>query len=103
MALLTARADRGRTMTWLQIGSVAGPTAALPSVAFRSADFRVLGSGQGSVTSTAILAELPELATLIVRGVFAVNPVTVPLAGVEPAWTAPTAPGERVVIVPTSD
>ena len=103
MALLTARADGGRTMTWLQIGSVAGPTAALPSVAFRSADFRMLGSGQGSVTSTAILAELPELATLIVRGVFAVNPVTVPLAGIQQAWTAPTAPGERVVIVPTSD
>jgi len=43
------------------------------------------------------------LATLIVRGVFAVNPVTVTLAGIEQAWTAPTAPGERVVIVPTSD
>jgi Fe-S-cluster containining protein len=44
-------------MTWLQVGSVAGPTAALPSVAFRSANFRVLGSGQGSVPTTGILAE----------------------------------------------
>jgi NADPH:quinone reductase-like Zn-dependent oxidoreductase len=102
-ALLTARTDRGRAMTWLQVGSVAGPTAALPSVAFRSANFRVLGSGQGSVPTTGILAELPELATQIVRGVFVVNPVTVPLAGVERAWTTPTVPGERVVIVPTSD
>jgi NADPH:quinone reductase-like Zn-dependent oxidoreductase len=102
-ALLTARTDRGRAMTWLQVGSVAGPTAALPSVAFRSANFRVLGSGQGSVPTTGILAELPELATQIVRGVFVVNPVTVPLAGVERAWTTPTVPGDRVVIVPTSD
>jgi NADPH:quinone reductase-like Zn-dependent oxidoreductase len=102
-ALLTARTDRGRAMTWLQVGSAAGPTAALPSVAFRSANFRVLGSGQGSVPTTGILAELPELATQIVRGVFVVNPVTVPLAGVERAWTTPTVPGERVVIVPTSD
>jgi hypothetical protein len=90
-------------MTWLQIGSIAGPTAALPSVAFRSANFRVLGSGQGSVTTAGILAELPELATQIVQGVFAVNPVTVPLANVERAWTTPAVPGERVVIVPTSD
>ena len=102
-ALLTARTDRGRAMTWLQVGSAAGPTAALPSVPFRSANFRVLGSGQGSVPTTGILAELPELATQIVRGVFVVNPVTVPLAGVERAWTTPTVPGERVVIVPTSD
>ena len=100
-ALLTARTDRGRAMTWLQLGSTAGPTAALPSVAFRSANFQVLGSGQGSVPTTAILAELPELATRIATGVFAVNPVTVPLADVERAWTTPTAPGERVVIVPT--
>jgi NADPH:quinone reductase-like Zn-dependent oxidoreductase len=102
-ALLTARTDRGRAMTWLQIGSIAGPTAALPSVAFRSANFRVLGSGQGSVATAEILAELPELATQIANGVFAVNPVTVPLASVERAWTTPTVPGERVVIVPTSE
>jgi NADPH:quinone reductase-like Zn-dependent oxidoreductase len=101
-ALLTARIDRGRAMTWLQLGSAAGPTAALPSVAFRSADFHLLGSGQGSVPTTGILAELPESATQIAAGVFAVNPVTVPLAGVERAWTTPTVPGERVVIVPTS-
>ena len=84
-ALLTARTDRGRALTWLQVGSVAGRTAALPSVAFRSANFHLLGSGQGSVPTTGILAELPELATQIAAGVFAVNPITVPLAGVERA------------------
>jgi NADPH:quinone reductase-like Zn-dependent oxidoreductase len=102
-ALLTARTDRGRAMTWLQIGSIAGATAELPSVAFRSANFQVIGSGQGSVSTEGILAELPELATSIVQGVFTVNPVTVPLAGVERAWTAPTVPGGRVVFVPTPD
>jgi NADPH:quinone reductase-like Zn-dependent oxidoreductase len=101
-ALVTARPDRSRALTWLQIGSVAGPTAALPSVAFRSANFHVLGSGQGSVTTADILAELPELASQIVQGVFTVSPVPVPLADVERVWTAPTAPGQRVVIVPTS-
>jgi NADPH:quinone reductase-like Zn-dependent oxidoreductase len=101
-ALLTARTDRGRALTWLQIGSVAGPTAALPSVAFRSANFHVLGSGQGSVSTAAILAELPELANQLARGSFAVNPVPVPIADVELAWTTPTVAGERVVILPTA-
>jgi NADPH:quinone reductase-like Zn-dependent oxidoreductase len=99
-ALLTARHDRSRALTWLQIGSVAGPTAALPSIAFRSANLRVLGSGQGSVSTAAIVAELPALAAQIANGAFTVNPVTVPLADAEQAWTAPTVPGERVVIVP---
>jgi NADPH:quinone reductase-like Zn-dependent oxidoreductase len=101
MALLTAREDRGRELTWLQIGSVAGATAALPSVAFRSANFSVLGSGQGSVSRAGFLAELPELATQIVRGAFTVNPVVVPLDDVERNWTTPAAPGTRVVLVPT--
>jgi hypothetical protein len=100
MALLTARRDRSRALTWLQIGSVAGPTAALPSVAFRSANFSVLGSGQGSVSTRRFLEEIPELAKEIARGTFTVNPVPVPLADVESAWTTPSAPGERVVIVP---
>ena len=79
MALLTARKDRARALTWLQIGSVAGPTAALPSAAFRSANFSVLGSGQGSVGTRGFLAEIPELANHIARGTFTVHPVTVPL------------------------
>jgi NADPH:quinone reductase-like Zn-dependent oxidoreductase len=99
-ALLTARTDRGRPMTWLQIGSVAGPTAALPSVAFRSANFQVVGSGQGSVGTEQILAELPELATLVGRGTFTVNPTPVALADVESIWAAPVDPGERLVLVP---
>jgi hypothetical protein len=100
MPLLMARADRSRALDWLQIGSVAGPTVALPSVALRSANFRVLGSGQGSVAAAGILAELAELANEIVRGTFAIDPIVVPLADVAEAWTAPIEPGQRVVIAP---
>jgi len=101
-ALLTRRSDRSKPLSWLQVGSVAGPTAALPSAAFRSADFRVLGSGQGSVSTAGILAELPELAARIAAGVFTVDPQVVPLSQVEQAWTAPVKPGTRVVVVPGS-
>ena len=101
-ALVKARDDRSRLLTWLQIGSVAGPTAALPSAAFRSANFSMVGSGQGSVTTAGILAELPELATQIIAGSFAVNPAAVPLSEVGRVWAAPEVPGQRVVIVPDS-
>ena len=50
VALLTARSDRGRAMNWIQIGAMAGPTIELPSVALRSANFRLQGSGQGAVS-----------------------------------------------------
>jgi hypothetical protein len=46
MSLLTAREDRSKALNWVQIGSVAGATMALPSVALRSANLRVMGSGQ---------------------------------------------------------
>ena len=57
MALLAARSDRSRALDWVQIGAVAGPTMELPSVAVRSANLRVQGTGQGSVSPAAYLGE----------------------------------------------
>jgi NADPH:quinone reductase-like Zn-dependent oxidoreductase len=100
MALLTARSDRGRAMDWIQIGAVAGPTIELPSVALRSANFRVQGSGQGSVPTRDYLAELPALVDEIDAGTIAVTANTMPLADVERIWSGAEAPGERTVLVP---
>jgi NADPH:quinone reductase-like Zn-dependent oxidoreductase len=100
MALLTARSDRSRAMNWIQIGSVAGPTIELPSVALRSANLRVLGNGQGAVSGRAYLAELPSLVAEIDSGVIAVKANPVPLCDVETAWTRTSLPGERTVLVP---
>src|SRR3984957_1532546 len=99
-ALLTARSDRGRALDWLQIGAVAGPTIELPSAALRSANFRLQGSGQGSVSPRGYLAELPSLVAEISAGTIAVTPRPVPLAEVEAAWSAPELPGVRTVLVP---
>jgi NADPH:quinone reductase-like Zn-dependent oxidoreductase len=99
-ALLTARPDRGRALDWIQIGAVAGPTIELPSVALRSANFRLQGSGQGSVSPRGYLAELPSLVAEIGAGTIAVRPRPVPLAAVEQAWTMAEKPGERTVLVP---
>jgi NADPH:quinone reductase-like Zn-dependent oxidoreductase len=100
MALLTARSDRSRAMNWIQIGAVAGPTIELPSVALRSANFRLQGNGQGAVSIAAYLAELPSLIDEIDAGNLGIAPRTVPLSQVEAAWMAPDVPGERTVIVP---
>ena len=100
MALLVARADRSRAMNWIQIGAMAGPTIELPSVALRSANFRIQGNGQGAVSTAAYLAELPSLVREINAGTIAVKPNTVPLADVEAIWTRPDPPGERTVLVP---
>src|SRR5580692_5552657 len=100
MALLTARSDRGRALNWIQIGAVAGPTIELPSVALRSANLRLQGSGQGAVGPVDYLAEMPSLVDAISNGAIAVKANTMPLADVEEAWTREEAPGERTVLVP---
>jgi len=99
-ALLTARADRARALDWIQVGAVAGPTIELPSVALRSANFRLQGSGQGSVSPRGYLAELPSLVAEISAGTIEVRPRAVPLADVTQAWTDAETPGERTVLVP---
>ncbi|QKW38467.1 hypothetical protein HUT06_34330 [Actinomadura sp. NAK00032] len=58
----------------------------------------ILGSGQGSVSTCGILAELPSLAAEITSGALSANPVPVPLRDVEEAWTAPAGPGRRLVL-----
>ena len=102
MALLRARADRSRALNWIQIGSVAGPTIELPSVALRSANFRLQGNGQGAVSTRAYLAELPSLIDEIDNGSIAVTARPAPLADVETVWNEPEVPGVRTVLVPVA-
>ncbi len=99
VALITGRRDRGRPLDWVQIGSVAGPTSPIPSAALRASGLRIVGSGQGSLGTADILAELPRLADEITAGRLRVDALPVPLADVERAW-ADTGTARRIVIVP---
>lgn len=85
-AVVTGRADRGQLLAWIQIGSVAGPHAAIPSAALRAARLQIVGSGQGSVSTREILAELPALAQEITEGSFEIDARPTSLAEVEQAW-----------------
>jgi NADPH:quinone reductase-like Zn-dependent oxidoreductase len=98
--LITARADRSTPLTWIQIGSVAGPTAAIPSAALRSARLQIVGSGIGSVPGRDFLKELPKMADAVTDGAFDVRARAVPLAQVEQAWTATAGTPDRIVFVP---
>jgi NADPH:quinone reductase-like Zn-dependent oxidoreductase len=99
-AVVRARSEPEQPLSWIQIGSLTGATISLPSAALRAANLRLLGSGQGSVSTAGIVAELPELAAQISAGSFALDAVTKPLREVEAVWTAPTAPGQRIVFTP---
>jgi NADPH:quinone reductase-like Zn-dependent oxidoreductase len=99
VAVLTQRADRSKPLTWIQIGSVAGATAPIPSAALRAARLQIVGSGQGSVGPREYVAELPALAQAIASGALDVDARAVPLADVEQAWADADAK-HRVVLVP---
>jgi NADPH:quinone reductase-like Zn-dependent oxidoreductase len=103
VAIVKARGDRSRPLDWIQVGSVAGPTMALPSVALRSANLRVVGSGQGSVSLREIVAELPALMKELADGALAIEVTRVPLSQVESIWLTPAPAGKRVVFFPNTD
>jgi NADPH:quinone reductase-like Zn-dependent oxidoreductase len=98
-AVVTGRSDRAKPLSWVEIGSVAGPTAEIPSAALRAARLQLVGSGQGSVPTRDIVAELADLAGAINDGALTVSTRSVPLADVTAAWQD-TGSDQRVVIVP---
>ncbi len=100
VAVVTDRADRGKPLTWIEIGSVAGPTAPIPSAALRAVRLQIVGSGQGSVSSREILAELPALAREITNRTFDIDARPVPLFEVEQAWADAARTTQRIVLTP---
>lgn len=93
------RHDSAQPLAWIQIGSMAGADAAIPSAALRSMPLQIVGSGIGSVPVTDILAELPQLAVAISNGTLRTQARAVPLAEVEQVWPQPEN-GQRVVFTP---
>ena len=100
VAVVTDRAHRARPLTWIEIGSVAGPTAPIPSAVLRAARLQIVGSGQGSVSTREILAELPALAQEITNGTFDIDARPTPLTDVEQAWADSARTTQRIVLTP---
>lgn len=100
LAIIPARVDDTRQLSWIQVGSVAGPLSAIPSAALRAARLQIVGSGQGSVSPQEILAELPQLVRDVSAGIFEIGALTVPLDDVEQAWARASTTRSRLVVVP---
>lgn len=100
VAIVTNREDDSRPLTWIEIGSVAGVTASIPSAALRACKLQIVGSGQGSVGAREILAELPALVAAIAEGAFDIDTRVMRLADVESAWAEAATSRQRIVIVP---
>lgn len=98
--ILTNRVDRSEPLTWLEIGAIAGPEAATPAAALRSARLQIVGSGIGSVPGRDFVEELPQLAEAVAEGAFDVRARAVPLSEVEEAWTSTTGTSDRIVFIP---
>lgn len=96
--LISHRSDRSAPLTWIQIGSMAGGSADIPSAALRAGRLTIVGSGIGSVPGRDYLAELPEIAA--VAGEFDIEPRQVPLSEVASAWEQPMPANERIVFAP---
>ena len=93
------RVDRGRPLSWIEVGSVAGPDAAIPSAALRALPLQIVGSGQGSVPAADIVAELPALVHEIASGALRIDARAVPLSNVTDAWQD-THRDTRIVLTP---
>lgn len=101
LAALASRGLKGfaRPVTHVEIGSVAGATAAIPAAALRSRSITVLGSGAGSVSQERLVAASAEYAQLLVSGRVHVDAVAYPLEEIEAAWSD-TSSAHRAVVVP---
>ncbi|MEN0130859.1 MAG: zinc-binding alcohol dehydrogenase family protein [Brevundimonas sp.] len=99
-AIVPARVDDDQQLSWVQVGSVAGPESPIPSAALRATRLQLVGSGQGSVSPRSIVEELPSLVAEVSAGTFDIGARAVALADVEQAWAEARKGSERLVVVP---
>ncbi|MBB4908744.1 MDR/zinc-dependent alcohol dehydrogenase-like family protein [Actinophytocola algeriensis] len=82
----TGTDDDSAAIDYVQIGSLAGTEAALPAALLRSRRIRISGSGAGSVSKAAMIAELPEIIARFADGTFDAPYTGYPLSRVGEAW-----------------
>ena len=78
---------------------MAGLDLTVPSAWLRAARLALVGSGQGSVPTRDIVAELPALAAHLTTNAYTIDATPTPLAEVATAWTAPRSTN-RIVFTP---
>ena len=84
--MISQRKDPQQTLTWIQIGSMAGQSAPLKGSLFRSMDFHLLGTGFGSFTAPELANDMPALLKMITDGKISVPVTTYPLSQIAEKW-----------------
>jgi NADPH:quinone reductase-like Zn-dependent oxidoreductase len=96
-ALGGPNAPRGASrVTFVQIGTLSGPTISLPGAKLRSSGVEILGAGLGSSTSEELVTGIGEFLKAFVAGRFKVEFAAYPLTEVERAWSGASG-GKRLV------
>lgn len=80
------------TISYVEIGAVAGEHAAVPASLLRSRPFRLTGSGIGSFDTREYIVRGHDYLQLITDKRVTLDALDFPLSGVEDAWSAPGAP-----------
>lgn len=88
----------GYDVSYVQVGTTAGPDAAVPGALLRSRNLTLSGSGLGGTSVAEIVARLPEFVKQIAAGAVHIPYTAYPLSRVAEAWAAQD--GTRAVIVP---
>jgi NADPH:quinone reductase-like Zn-dependent oxidoreductase len=99
-ALTMSRLTEDQPLSWVQVGTAGGPIGRITAPPLRSITLQIVGSGLGSVSGHAMLAELPALLTHIANGAIDVDAKAVALSKVNRVWTQPDAGRQRIVFVP---
>ncbi|MGW0162551.1 zinc-binding alcohol dehydrogenase family protein [Mycobacterium sp. NPDC003323] len=90
--------DTEASTAYLQIGSLAGRTAALPADLLRSRRIQIAGSGIGSQSAEALFAEAPEVMARFADGSLQLPYTAFPLSRIGEAWAYTGR--SRAVVVP---
>lgn len=90
--------DAEANTAYVQIGSLAGMAASLPADLLRSRRIQVTGSGVGSQSAEAMLAEAPEVMARFADGSLQLPYTVFPLSRIGEAWAH--AGRTRAVVVP---
>jgi NADPH:quinone reductase-like Zn-dependent oxidoreductase len=87
-------------IAYVQIGSMAGPEAAVPAELLRSRHIHISGSGAGSASIADAIAQVPAYIRMIADRTVDVPTRTYRLSSIAEAWTTPASSTQRNVIVP---
>lgn len=87
--LIHSREDKTRSLSWVQIGLIAGEDVAIPSSYLRSSNFTVLGSGIGPLSEDEMHEIFKASTSALARGLLTADVEAVLIGDIEYEWAKP--------------